>query len=433
MGAGVVIVGASLAGLTTAEGLRDNGYRGPITLVGEEDRAPYSRPPLSKQVLAGTWDIERTTLRDVEQLDSLGVRHLRGQRATAVDAAARTITVGGSMLPFEYLVAATGVAARRLRNPHGVRGIHSLRTIDDVLALRRDLDGADRVVVVGAGVLGCEIAAAVRSAGHDVTLIGRTAESRSGQTGGQLSPMIAAVLQENGVRMRMGSDVSAVESSAIESSPIGSSAITSRTVDGHDTVSALRLADGSAVRADVVIAAIGCSPAVGWLSGTGIDISDGVLCDANGVAAPGIYAVGDVARWLNPLTGEARRIEHQATAIERARALARFIVTGESTAPIAAFFWSELFGNRILVHGRLDLDLPLTVLAGDPADRRFVGATIRRGRPTGLVGWNMPREFRVERARLIHQSVMATETSTETCTDTNTETNTAPRQGSAVA
>lgn len=94
MGAGVVIVGASLAGLTTAEGLRDNGYRGPITLVGEEDRAPYSRPPLSKQVLAGTWDIERTTLRDVEQLDSLGVRHLRGQRATAVDAAARTITVG---------------------------------------------------------------------------------------------------------------------------------------------------------------------------------------------------------------------------------------------------------------------------------------------------------------------------------------------------
>jgi NADPH-dependent 2,4-dienoyl-CoA reductase/sulfur reductase-like enzyme len=424
MGAGVVIVGASLAGLTTAEGLRDNGYRGPITLVGEEDRAPYSRPPLAKQVLAGTWDVERTTLRDVEQLDSLGVRHLRGQRATAVDAAARTITVGGSMLPFEHLVAATGVAARRLRNPHGVRGVHSLRTIDDVLALRRDLDGADRVVVVGAGVLGCEIAAAVRSAGHDVTLIGRTAESRFGQTGGHLSSMIAAVLQENGVRMRMGSDVSAVESSALESS-----AITSRAVDGHRTVSALRLADGSAVRADVVIAAIGCSPAVGWLSGTGIDISDGVLCDAHGVAAPGIYAVGDVARWVNPLTGEARRIEHQATAIERAHALARFIVTGESTAPIAAFFWSELFGNRILVHGRLDPDLPLTLLAGDPADRRFVGATIRRGRPTGLVGWNMPREFRVERARLIHHSGMAT----ETCTDTNTETNTAPRQGSAVA
>ncbi|HWU57578.1 MAG TPA: FAD/NAD(P)-binding oxidoreductase [Microbacteriaceae bacterium] len=421
--AGVVIVGASLAGLTTAEGLRANGYRAPITLVGEENRAPYSRPPLSKQVLAGAWDVERTTLRDLEQLDNLGVRYLRGQRATAVDAAARTITVGGVVLPFEHLVAATGVTARTLRNPHRVRGIHSLRTIDDVLALRRDLDGADRVAVVGAGVLGCEIAAAVRSAGHDVTLIGRTA--RFAQAGGQLSTMIAALLQENGVRMRIGSDVSTIETSDTANSATANSTITSRTVDGHGTVSALRLTDGSVVRADVVIAAIGCSPVVGWLSGAGIDISDGVLCDANGVAAPGIYAVGDVARWLDPLTGEARRIEHQASAIERAHALARFIVTGESTPPIAAFFWSELFGNRILVHGRLDPDLPLTVLAGDPADRRFVGATIRRGWPTGLVGWNMPREFRVERARLIHQSGMAAEA--------NTEANTETRQGSAVA
>lgn len=396
--AGVVIVGASLAGLTTAEGLRNEGYRGPITLVGEEDHPPYSRPPLSKQVLAGTWGVDQTTMCDSDQLASLGVRHLRGQRATAVDVAARTVTVDAVPVPFDHLVAATGVAARRLPNPLGVRGIHSLRTLEDAVALRCDLDDAKQVAVVGAGVLGCEIASAVRSAGHDVTLIGRTREPRFGHTGGHLSPMIAALVHENGVRMQMGADISAITSHPADGQSHG---------DG--TVSGLRLSDGSVVPADVVIAAIGCSPVVDWLCGTGIDISDGILCDANGVAAPGIYAVGDVARWPEPQTGEARRIEHQATTIERAHAVARFIVTGEPAAPIAAFFWSELFGNRILVHGRLDPDLPLTLLAGDLAGRRFVGATIRRGRTTGLVGWNMPREFRVERARLLHQSDAAAE------------------------
>lgn len=391
-GAGVVIVGASLAGLTTAEGLRSEGYAGPITLVGEEDRMPYSRPPLSKQVLAGTWGIDRATMSEAEQLESLGVRHLRAHRATAVDVADRTVTVGGVPLPFEHLVAATGVTARRLPNAHGVRGIHSLRTAMDSLALQRDLGGASRdagqVVVVGTGVLGFEIASAVHSAGHQVTLIGRSAKARFGQTGGHLSAMIAALVRENGVRMHVGVDVDEIES---------------RDADGHNTVRALRLSDGSVVPADVVVAAIGCTPAVDWLAGTGIDISDGVLCDANGVAAPGIYAVGDVARWLDPVTGDARRVEHQATAIEQAHAVARLIVTGEPTAPIVPFFWSELFGNRILVHGRLDPKLPLTVLAGDPAERRFVAATLWRGQPAGLVGWNMPREFRQERARLVHQ------------------------------
>jgi 3-phenylpropionate/trans-cinnamate dioxygenase ferredoxin reductase component len=389
LSAGVVIVGASLAGLTTAEGLRNEGYAGAITLVGEEDRAPYNRPPLSKQVLAGIWDVERTTMRDAEQLESLGVHHLRGMRATGVDVVGHTVTVGDVRLPFQHLVAATGVAARRLPKVDGLSGIHSLRTADDAMALRRDLDGAGRVAIVGAGVLGCEIASALRSAGHDVTLIGRGRAPHFGQTGGHLSGMISELLQENGVRMRMG--------------------LTVTDAVGRGRVSALRLSDGSIIPADVVVAAIGCTPRVGWLSGAGIDISDGVLCDANGVAAPDIYAVGDVARWLDPVSGEAHRVEHQATAIERAHAVAHLMVTGEPTAPIASFFWSELFGNRILVHGRLDTDVPLTQVAGQFSERRFVGATIHRGRRTGLVGWNMPREFRRERARLIQQPHAATE------------------------
>ncbi len=382
-----MIVGASLAGLTTAEGLRAEGYAGSITLVGEEDHPPYSRPPLSKQVLSGRWTAAQAMLRDGAQLAALDLRLVKG-RATAADLTARTVTVEGDTLAYERLVVATGVRARRLPGAEGVAGVHTLRTLDDAIGLRDDLPAAGPVVVVGAGVLGCEVAASARAAGHDVTILGRSTEPRFGQTATPLSPMIAALLLEHGIRLRMGVDVTDVV--------------------GRSRVAALRLSDGSIVPADVVVAAIGCVPSVDWLSGTGIDLTDGVLCDAGGVAAPGVYAVGDVARWLDPATGESHRVEHQATAIEQAHAVARLIVTGEVGAPIVPFFWSELFGNRILVHGRLDPGAPLTILAGDPADRRFVAATIRDGQATGLIGWNMPREFRQERARMLERSTEST-------------------------
>lgn len=387
--AGVVIIGASLSGLTTAEGLRGAGFAGPITLVGSEDHLPYNRPSLSKQVLAGQWSTGETTIRDQAQLDALGVRLLLGKNATAVDLTARTVTVGRRSISFERLVVATGVSARRLPNTERMTGVHALRTVDDAIALREDLAGAGRVAVVGAGVLGCEIAASIRTAGYDVTLVGRSYQPRFGQTGDHLSAMIGMLLREHGIRMRSGVDV-------IE-------------VSGHGSVSTLRLSDGSLVPADLVVSAIGCVPVVNWLSGAGIDLSDGVLCDAHGRAATGVYSVGDVARWFDPVAGVALRVEHQATAIEQAHAVARLIVTGEQSAPIVPFFWSELFGNRILVHGRLDPDAPLTVLAGDPADRCFVAATIRDGRTTGLIGWNMPREFRQERARVLEQQTESLE------------------------
>jgi 3-phenylpropionate/trans-cinnamate dioxygenase ferredoxin reductase component len=379
--AGVVIVGASLAGLTTAEGLRDEGYTGAITLIGAEDRLPYQRPPLSKQVLSGIWDVDKTILRDDAGLRSLGVRYLRGQQVTSADLKARTITIGSRIIPFDDLVAATGVAPRRLSNPNQVHGIHTLRTVDDLIALRRDLASDARVVVVGAGVLGCEIAAALRLAGHHVTILGRSKLPRLGQIGARLSRMVAELLRQHGIELRMGEALTQIV--------------------GRDAVSALRLSDGSVIPADVVIGAIGCVPVDEWLSGNDLDLSDGVLCDSHGAAAPHVYAVGDVARWRDMDSGEARRFEHQATAIEQARAVGRLIATGETQGPIQSFFWSELFDTRILVHGQLESDLPLTTVAGDMASGRFVVATIRDGRPTGLVGWNLPREFRIERARLL--------------------------------
>jgi NADPH-dependent 2,4-dienoyl-CoA reductase/sulfur reductase-like enzyme len=396
---GVVVVGASVAGLTTVEALREEGFDGPVTLVGAESRLPYARPPLSKQVLTGTWQPERATLRDRSRLDHLDMRLRLGLPATGLDLTDRAVRLArGALLPFGQLVVATGTAARRLPGTGRRAGIHVLRTLDDAVALRRELTYRPRVVVVGGGVLGCEVAAAARTAGGDVTLVGRSPELRLGSAGTHLSALLAEHLTDHAVRVRTGVAV--------------------REVLGDARVTGLRLSDSSVVPADVVVAAVGCRPATGWLAGSGLDIRDGVRCDAHGRAATQahateVYAVGDVARWDDPVTGAARRVEHQAAAIDHARAVGRLIATGRTSEPIVPFFWSELLGTRVLVHGRPDDATHLRVVAGDVADRRFVAAAVKNGRTLGLIGWNLPREFRLARARLVSASAQTTNDSPE--------------------
>ena len=377
----VVIVGASLAGLTTAEALRDEGYPGSITIIGEEPHLPYSRPPLSKQVLSGEWSEDKTTLRDEPALKDLDVTLLLGRSATAVNLPERVVRVGDYRLPFDSLVAATGVRASVLHNPRQLRGVHSLRTLDDARALRAALPTAIRVAVIGAGILGCEIASALVDAGHEVTLIGRTAEPRFDGTGGHLSARIAGLLRSHGVELRMGVEVTGL--------------------GGADAVTSVRLSDHTEISTDLVVAAIGSTPVVDWMRGVPVDLSDGILCDAHGVASSRIYAVGDVARWQDPLTRVARRVEHQATAIEQGRAVGKLIATGQPSPAIVPFFWAELFHERILVHGRLSADIRPAILAGDPANGGFVASTVHNGRTAGIVGWNLPREFRRERAKAL--------------------------------
>lgn len=379
VGAGTVILGAGIAGVTTAQNLREGGYEDPVTLVGDEDHAPYSRPPLSKQLLSGRLDEHDIGLCRDDDLPLRNIRYLRGVSASTVDLETRRVLVGADWLPFEHLVIATGVHARAPWPGYPTGPIHTLRTLDDSRRLRTALERPGPVAVVGAGVLGLELAAGVRQLGHDVTVLARAPRVGLGRAGQQLAPLVETVLREHEVDLRL--DCAAVGMAA------GSTA-------------GVALADGSVVAATTVVAAIGSVPRVESLYGTGLDISDGVLCDEHGAAGPGVWAVGDVARWFDPHTRLARRVEHQATAIEQALAVAGLIASGEPSPPIVPFHWTELFSHRIVVHGRLDADLPLTVLAGSLDDRRFVAATLRDGRPTGLVGWNMPREFRQERARL---------------------------------
>lgn len=278
----IVLVGASAAGLTAADALRLEGFTGTLTMVGEELCPPYDRPPLSKHVLAGTLEPHKTTLRQDADLQRLRMDLKLGRRATHLDPAARTVTLAdGDRLDFDGLIIATGLRPRRLPFGRDLAGVHVLRTLDEALTLRAQLLAGPRVVVIGAGFLGTEIAATTRSLGLDVTLVGIEPTPLAGQLGTQVGGLVADMHQENGVRLCMGRSVTDL-------------------LGAGGRVSAVVLDDDTLLPADVVVVAIGSVPAVDWLADSGLPLGDGVLCDSTCQVAPGIYAAGDVANWPHP-------------------------------------------------------------------------------------------------------------------------------------
>lgn len=353
----VVVIGASVAGVTLAEALRASGHSGPITLVGAEPHAPYARPPLSKQVLDGTWEPDRAALRTASELQALGVTLRTGASATSVDPVRHEVVVDGDPLGYDVLVLATGVEPTRPVLPG--RSVHVLRTLDDAVALRATWERATSVAVLGTGVLGSELASAARKTGRDVTMIGRSGRLTFGTVGALLSDRLAALHRANGVDLRL---TAAAEPSAV-----------------------------AAVDADLVVAAVGGRPRTDWLSDSGLTIDDGVVCDATGLAAPDVYAIGDVARWTDPSSGRAVRVEHQTNAIEQALAVAATLTGGPPQAAPTPFFWSEVHGVRIQAAGSFDADVPLVADDDEPRVLR---------QPAGVVGWGAPRAFRLARAEL---------------------------------
>ena len=297
-GPAVVVVGASLAGLRAVEELRHRGFDGPITVVGAEPHLPYDRPPLSKQLLAGEWGLDRValTVPTPGGLDGLGVDWRLGTRAVGLDTARRRVALeGGEELPYDGLVIATGATPRRLPGTDGLAGVHTLRTLDDALAIRAELDaGAGRVVVIGAGFIGAEVAATCRARGHAVTLLEALPVPLERALGREMGTVVAELHRDHGVDLRLGVGVAGFE--------------------GDGRVERVRLADGSAVPADLVVVGIGVSPATDWLAGSGLALDDGVVCDATTLAAPGIVvaatspggrAAGS-ASWCASSTGTTR-------------------------------------------------------------------------------------------------------------------------------
>jgi NADPH-dependent 2,4-dienoyl-CoA reductase/sulfur reductase-like enzyme len=378
----VVVVGASAAGLSTLIALRRRGYTGRLTILGAEAHLPYDRPPLSKQVLSGAWEPARARLRTAEALSALDATWLLGDAAVSLNTVTRTIrTASGRSLGADAIVLATGAAPRLLPGQQAVAGAHVVRTLDDVLALRADLSGHRRVVVVGDGVLGTEIAATTRQLGHDVTLVGPQPAPMFTQLGPQVSQLLAELHAGHGVLIRSGVGVNAL-------------------VTEQSRVTGVRLDSGEVLPADVAVIALGAAPATGWLAGSPLIIDDGVVCDARCQAEDGIFAVGDVCRWYHESLQSSVRLENRTNATEQADVVAANILGARMSYTPVPYFWTDQFGVKVQVHGMPSPEADVELLDGNLTGGRFVLLHRRAGVRVAVLGWNMPKQTRLHRQLL---------------------------------
>ncbi|MER5516580.1 FAD-dependent oxidoreductase [Streptomyces sp. NPDC002763] len=379
----ILVVGASASGLTTVESLRRKGYTGEIAVIGDEPHAPYDRPPLSKQVLSGAWEPQRATLRTEEILSGLDADFVLGDEAVALDPAARTVrTASGRELSADAVVLATGVRPRTLPGQAGLAGVYVLRALDDALALKAELRPGARLVVVGEGVLGSEIAATARTLGLEVTLTGPLSAPMALQVGPMVAGLLAELHQEHGVRLRLGAGVAGLSGR-----------------DGR--VTGVELSTGETLAADVVVVAIGASPATEWLTDSGLTLDNGVVCDSRCRAADGIYAVGDVARFHHEGYDRLMRLENRTNATEQAAAVAGVLLGEDRPYVPVPYFWTDQFEAKLQVHGLLPADADVEVVEGDVAARRFVLRYSSEGAVTGVLGWNMPKQTRLRRQEVV--------------------------------
>ena len=381
----VTIVGASLAGLNAAEALRREGFDGPVTLIGAENHLPYDRPPLSKQVLAGDWEPERAALTDPEELEDDGIEARLGLRATALDLDARQLALHtGETVEFDGLVIATGARCRTMPGTEGISGVHVLRSLDDCLALRADFEAMpQRVVVVGAGFIGAEVAATARGRGLDVTMVEALPTPLGRVLGDEMGEVCAEVHRDHGVDLR--------------------TAVGVERISGDGRAERVTLSDGSTIDADVVVVGIGVIPNTEWLDGSGLEVDDGVVCDASCLAADRVAAAGDVARWPNELFGETMRVEHWDNAAQQgAHAARRLLDAAVGPFTPVPWFWSDQYDRKIQLAGRVRGDDEVRVVTGSVDERRFAAIYGRAGRIVGVLGFNRPRHVMRYRA-LIEQ------------------------------
>ena len=369
----IVVVGAALAGLRAAEELRALGFGGRLVMVGAEEHLPYDRPPLSKQLLAGEWEAEQTALRR-GPYDDLDLDWRLGRPAAALDVASRTVTLtDGEEIGFDGAVLATGSVPRTLPGTPPWAGIHVLRTLDDSLALRAELERDPAVVVVGAGFIGAEVAATCRRRGLAVTLLEALPSPMVRGLGPVLGDALGTLHRAHGVDLRLGTGVAGFE--------------------GHGRVEGVRLDDGTVVAADVVVVGIGVRPATDWVEGSGLQLDNGIVCDETCLAAPRVVAAGDVARWPNPrFGGELMRLEHWTNAAEQGvYAARRLLDDGAEPFDPVPFVWSDQYDIKIQVAGVVRGDDRIEVVDGSLDEHRFVAAVGRAGRLVGAVAFNRPR------------------------------------------
>jgi NADPH-dependent 2,4-dienoyl-CoA reductase/sulfur reductase-like enzyme len=372
----VAVVGASLAGLSAARSLRKRGYDGRLVVIGEELHRPYDRPPLSKEFLAGAiGEADLALESDDEDLDAQWVL---GSRATGLDGSRRSIGLAdGREIRADGVVVATGAAARRLPGASGLAGVHVLRTLDDARVLRDELAVGGRLVVIGGGFVGAEVASTAYGLGLDVTVVEAAPTPLAGPLGETMGGVVSALHADHGVRLLCGVGV--------------------KGLSGERRVEGVLLEDGRGIPADTVVVGVGARPCVDWLAGSGVALDDGVTCGADGrTSLPGVVAVGDCAAWYDPHVGRHRRVEHWTGALERPdTAVATLLSSGaaEIVAPRPPYFWSDQYGVKIQFVGHAAGADSVTVEEGTTGDRSFLAVYRRAGRPVAVLGMNQQRLF----------------------------------------
>jgi NADPH-dependent 2,4-dienoyl-CoA reductase/sulfur reductase-like enzyme len=367
----LVIVGASLAGLRAAEAARKAGHDGPIALIGAEQHLPYDRPPLSKAYLEDSEEPPVVRFREEQHLrEELGVDLELGTPASGLDTDAREVVLGERRIGYDALVIATGARARTLPGSGHLAGVHTLRTLDDAIAVRAALDTGARTVVIGAGFIGSEVASGARKRGLPVTIVEALPTPLVRAIGEEMGVALSALHAAHGTDLRCGTAVEALE--------------------GGDRVTGVRLADGSVLPADLVVAGIGASPETEWLQGSGLELDNGVVSDETLAAGPpGVYAAGDVVRWHNPLFGGHMRIEHWTSAAEQGAVAARNALDPAAATPYETvpYFWSDWYGHWIQFVGVPAAD-EIRVVSGDVDEHKFVALYRQGDRLTGALTLN---------------------------------------------
>ncbi|UIX34045.1 NAD(P)/FAD-dependent oxidoreductase [Streptomyces sp. GQFP] len=372
----VAVVGASLAGLSAARSLRKQGYDGRLVVIGDEAHRPYDRPPLSKEFLAGT--LGEADLGLETDGEDLGAEWLLGTRATGLDRTDRSVRLAdGQVVRADGIVIATGAAARTLPGADGLTGVHTLRTLDDARALRDELARGGRLVVIGGGFIGAEVASTAYALGLDVTVIEAAPTPLAGPLGETMGAVVSGLHADHGVRLLCGVGV--------------------KGLSGERQVDAVLLDDGRSVPADIVVVGVGARPCVEWLDGSGVVLDNGVKCGADGRSSlAGVVAVGDCANWYDPRAGVHRRVEHWTGAVERPAAAVAALLAGgavEPGVPRPPYFWSDQYGVKIQFAGFAGGADSVTVEEGAVGDRNVLAVYRRGGEPVAVLGMNQPRLF----------------------------------------
>jgi len=382
---GIVIIGGGLAAGRTAEQVRKSQFTGPVTIVSDEAHLPYDRPPLSKDVLQDSAKgIADVVLKPADFYADSDITLRLGSAAQSLDTAARSVALAdGTVLGYDELVIATGLVPKRIPSLPDLAGIRVLRSLDDALALRHHATSARRAVIIGAGFIGCEVAASLRKLGVDVVLVEPQPAPLASVLGEQVGQLVARLHRAEGVDLRTGVGVAGVRGDA-------------------GAVTAVELSDGTVVDADLVVIGIGSRPATDWLAGSGVDLADkdnGVLCDEVGAtSAAHVWALGDVAAWRDA-TGHQVRVEHWSNVAEQARVLVPAMLGVEIPAlTVVPYFWSDQYDVKIQCLGEPEPGDVVHLVSDD--GRKFLAYYERDGVLVGVVGGGMPGKVMKARAKI---------------------------------